>query len=366
MNDKLSQEDIDRLLKSDTEPSSEGALLYLEPEESDALGELGNIFMGAASTTLSLLLNNKVEITTPNVKEYEKLENIFENRKDLVIVQIHYKQGFEGSTIFALNPKDVVVIADLMMGGSGKPESQEIGDLQLSAVGEAMNQMIGSASTTMSQMLNIDIDITPPDVNYIKARNDLDIRYFDNDSIVTVVFQLKIGDLVNSEIMQFLSLSSAKDQIVRLMNALYQENTPSQSQSIPSPSNVQSNINIASDPLPTSLSEVNQGPVTVQPVQFSSFDDVQGVYGGENKNLDLLMDIKLRLTVELGRTELPIKKVLELTRGSVVELDKIAGEPVELFANGKLIAKGEVVVIEDNFGLRITNIVSPDDRLKNL
>ena len=106
--------------------------------------------------------------------------------------------------------------------------------------------------------------------------------------------------------------------------------------------------------------------VTVQPVKFASFEDMTQAQGEANKNLDILMDIKLQLTVELGRTVLPIKKVLELTRGSIIELEKVAGEPVELYANGKLIAHGEVVVIEDNFGLRITSITNPDERLKGL
>lgn len=108
------------------------------------------------------------------------------------------------------------------------------------------------------------------------------------------------------------------------------------------------------------------GPVTVQSVKFASFEDQTPAQGESNKNLDILMDIKLQLTVELGRTELPIKKVLELTRGSIIELEKVAGEPVELYANGKLVAHGEVVVIEDNFGLRITSITDPDDRLKGV
>ena len=107
-------------------------------------------------------------------------------------------------------------------------------------------------------------------------------------------------------------------------------------------------------------------PVTIQPVKFSSFDSNEQTYGEPNKNLDLLLDIKLQLAVELGRCELPIKKVLELTRGSIIELDKVAGEPVELYANGKLVAHGEVVVIEDNFGLRITSITEPEERIKNL
>lgn len=106
--------------------------------------------------------------------------------------------------------------------------------------------------------------------------------------------------------------------------------------------------------------------VTVQPVKFASFEDLNQTQGEANKNLDILMDIKLQLTVELGRTELPIKKVLELTRGSIIELEKVAGEPVELYANGKLVAHGEVVVIEDNFGLRITSITDPEERLKGV
>ena len=106
--------------------------------------------------------------------------------------------------------------------------------------------------------------------------------------------------------------------------------------------------------------------VTVQPVKFASFDDTPNASGEASKNLDNLLDIKLQLTVELGRATLPVKKVLELTRGSIIELEKIAGEPVELYANGKLIAHGEVVVIEDNFGLRITSMTEPENRLNGL
>jgi len=115
-----------------------------------------------------------------------------------------------------------------------------------------------------------------------------------------------------------------------------------------------------------------QGPendpntVTVQPVQFASFEDLDQVQGPQNQNLNILLDVKLQLSVELGKTELPIKKVLELTKGSIVTLNKAAGEPVELYANGKLIAFGEVVVIEDNFGLRITHITDPVKRLNTI
>lgn len=113
-------------------------------------------------------------------------------------------------------------------------------------------------------------------------------------------------------------------------------------------------------------SKKEDDPVMVQPVQFASFDEEENLHGKENRNLDLLMNVNLQMSVELGRAELPFKKVLELTRGSIISLDKLAGEPVELYANGKLVAFGEVVVIEDNFGLRITSIAAPEERLKTV
>lgn len=377
MSDNLSQDDIDRLLSgnySGPEDSRGSAELeYLTEVEADALGEIGNISMGSAATTLSMLLGQKVDITTPIVKEYARIEDLFAAPKDTVTVEIGYKTGLDGVSIFALAPTDTAIIADLMMGGDGKISNLEIGELQLSAVGEAMNQMIGTASTSMSSMFNIPIDITPPTVKYQKASQNPDLsKEVFGVPIVTVSFKLLIGDLVDSEIMQLMSLSSAQNLVSRLMGmANTVEEISTTVQAPPPPlSHSSQHAGIPSDfsaqPPAGIPFGVPQTPVTVQPVQFTSFDEAQPIYGEVNKNLDLVMDVKLKLTVELGRTEIPIKKVLELTRGSVIELDKVAGEPVELFANGKLIAKGEVVVIEDNFGLRITSILSPDNRLKTV
>ena len=122
----------------------------------------------------------------------------------------------------------------------------------------------------------------------------------------------------------------------------------------------------AADKEETEEPEDDPNTVTVQPVQFASFEDLDQVMGPQNQNLNILLDVKLQLSVELGKTELPIKKVLELTKGSIVTLNKAAGEPVELYANGKLIAFGEVVVIEDSFGLRITHITDPVKRLNTI
>jgi len=347
-------------------------LRYLNETEADALGEIGNISLGSAATTLSMLLGQKVDITTPKVREYPIVEEVFKTTKDCTTVEIQYTLGLEGTTIFALNPQDTAIIADLMMGGDGKVQNVEIGELQMSAVGEAMNQMIGTASTSMASMFNKPIDISPPVVKLQEGGKKLDLSEdIFGVPVIAVAFNLKVGDLIDSEFVQLMSLQSAQEQVKNLMNSMdnmMEEVAPSkpapqQAPPPPPPPQQQAAPHPTYAPPPP---EPPRNPVTVQPVQFASFNENQPQYGEFNKNLELVMDVKLTLTVELGRTEVPIKKVLELTRGSVIELDKIAGEPVELYANGKLIAKGEVVVIEDNFGLRITSISSLDSRLKTI
>ena len=401
MNEKMSQEDIDNILKgssdevqsSSTLPEEASGYKFLTVEEADTLGEISNIFMGSASTTLSMLLSNKVDITTPVVCEYTKVEESFVGQEDHIVVSIKYIEGLEGTTVFALKVKDTAIIADLMMGGEGKPQAAEIGELELSAVGEAMNQMVGSASTSLSSMFNYPINISHPDVKLQEKDKNLELS---SDilavPIIAVKFRLIVGTLIDSEIIQIMTVKSAQEQVARLMsmmNAMSAEiSVPAnaveppvkvaaavsqpQAQPVP-PSTPQHQTppihHQAAAPPPPAYSrqpEPVQQQVTVQPVQFASFDNSSNIYGEVNQNLNLVMDVKLELTVELGRTILPIKNVLELTKGSIIELDKVAGEPVELYANGKLIAKGEVVVIEDNFGLRITSIVSPENRIKDL
>ena len=400
MNEKMSQEDIDNILKgssdevqsSSTLPEEASGYKFLTVEEADTLGEISNIFMGSASTTLSMLLSNKVEITTPVVCEYTKVEESFVVKEDNIVVSIKYIEGLEGTTVFALKVKDTAIIADLMMGGEGKPQAAEIGELELSAVGEAMNQMVGSASTSLSSMFNYPINISHPEVKLQEKEKNLELSSeILNVPIIAVKFRLIVGTLIDSEIIQIMTVKSAQDQVARLMNMM---NAMSADISVPT-SVAEAPVKVAapvSQPVPPSTPQHQTPPihhqaatappppppsysrqpepvqqqVTVQPVQFASFDNSATIYGEVNQNLNLVMDVKLELTVELGRSILPIKNVLELTKGSIIELDKVAGEPVELYANGKLIAKGEVVVIEDNFGLRITSIVSPENRIKDL
>lgn len=388
MNDKMSQDDIDKLLNNPGGEEAPGGE-ELSREDLDTVGEVANIFMGSASTTLSQLLNNKVEITTPEVEIFQNIQESYVVKEDHLIIEITYKEGLQGTVVLALKKTDSAVIADLMMGGSGKVDGLEIGELQISAVGEAMNQMVGTASTTLSGMLSTPIDITPPEVKLLEKDKKMELgAELITKPIVCTKFNLKIGDLIDSEIIQFMSIESARaqvDEVTKMMKAMSEglkEGNTSESivEGLASELEEQkkpSHVNHQTPPPPPSQLQYHappppppreqpQGSVTVQPVQFSSFDNTSSLLADANKNLNLVMDVKLELTVELGRTDLSIKNVLALTRGSIIELDKVAGEPVDLYANGKLIAKGEVVVIEDNFGLRITSIISPEQRIQEL
>jgi flagellar motor switch protein FliN/FliY len=385
MSDKLPQEDLDNKLEENSkedkavetakdstnpiEPSgnTEG-FKHFDSKELDIVEEINNLFTGTASTTFSTLFGNTVEIKTSEIKEVEKIESLFEPSKDCVFVEINYTKGLEGNIAFIFKLEDTAVMADLMMGGDGKIEKPEIGELQLSAIGESMNQMFNASSGSLSSLLNTPITIAPPSVEHYKKNDKLELDKYSNEPVIAVFFSFKIGELVNSELIQVMPISVVKNQISKLTDSIntIAENVKSSVKDSAQPEQVK---NIPSSQKVNSLPGINNlpnKPITVQPVQFTSFDNLANVYGESGKNLDLLMDVKLMLIVELGRSEMPIKKVLELTRGSIIELNKVAGEPVELYANSKLIAKGEVVVIEDNFGLRITSIVTPENRVKNL
>jgi flagellar motor switch protein FliN/FliY len=375
------QDDIDK----DLSPTQGAAVEAISDDDKDTLGEIGNIFMGSASTTLSMLLNQKVEITAPIIELFDTPDDSYMMKEDYITVEINYIEGLEGVILLALKQKDASIIADLMMGGMGK-ESDDIGEIQLSAVSEAMNQMVGSASTSLSNMLNHTVNISPPILKKFEKNKKMDLDdVLEGKPIVSIKFNLTIGTLINSEIFQFIPIISAKAQITSvqdimknlaenlgdnrsqsMVDSLVQQEQPNQ----PSPMADENFIAQAFATPPSSYGPPPPPPpqkqVTVQPVEFASFDNAARISGGVNQNLNLVMDVNLGLSVELGRAELPIKDVLELTKGSIIELNKIAGEPVELYANGKLIAKGEVVVIEDNFGLRITSIISPEQRIKHI
>ncbi|SHJ05870.1 flagellar motor switch phosphatase FliY [Lutispora thermophila] len=359
MSDMLTQEEIDALLKGSNEND-----VTLTPEEIDAIGEIGNISMGTSATTLFALLNNKVTITTPRVSVMTWDDLVRQYPLPYVAVEVKYTEGFEGSNLLILKEEDVKAITDLMMGGDGHNIHGEINDLDLSAIGEAMNQMIGSSSTSLSSIFNKSINISPPKAFLMKFRESSPIKYNFNDSIVRVAFKMEVEGILDSEIMQLIPIEFAKKMVRELFNsASNSEEIDTARKENPDKSRIVDK-SVEQQSSHTDTRKVDTNYVQVQPVQFEEFD-LDGS-SGNKENIDLIMDVPLEITVELGRTKRLIKDILEFGPGTVVELDRLAGEPVDVIVNGKFIAKGEVVVIDESFGVRITDIVSPSKRLKKV
>lgn len=423
MDGMLSQEEINALLNgiqndNNEDTSSETAAdttdVSLTDLEKDTIGEISNISMGTAATTLSSLVNQKVNISVPvvSIAKWNDLVNSYD--RPCVFLQIQYREGLDGNNILILKEKDVKIIADLMMGGDGSNTEGELGELHLSAISEAMNQMMGSASTSMSSMLNMKIDISPPTASLIdlnETLNESEIAAFLKSGFVRNSFRMTIGDLADSEMMQLFPIDFAKmlcekvigdegdssvQDSVTTETPAQQPEAPAQisepQPEIPAAQMQQPQMPQPEQPMPAMqqqqipngypqvgmpyqqmpyqqmpyqqmpyqqmpYQQMPQAPeINVQPAQFQAFTgDIDA--NGQKENINLIMDVPLNVTVELGRTKKSIQEILEFTPGTIIELDKIAGEPVDVLVNGKFVAKGEVVVIEESFGVRITEII---------
>ena len=409
--------------------------------EKDAIGAVANISMGSSATTLYSLVNRKVNITTPVVTlaTWSTLLDTYE--KPCVFIQIKYTQGLDGTNILVLKEHDVKVITDLMMGGDGTNTDGELGELHLSAISEAMNQMMGSAATSLSTLLQTVIDISPPESSLFdltEVKDGKEISPFLGGTFVKIAFRMQIDDLVDSSIMQLYPIDFARKLVETFISTQMgsigesAEQAPSQqpanNASAPAASMMQNNsadnttqMNM-SQPDSMGMNQMNnmgmnqmgnmgmdmngmnqmgnmgmnmngmnqmgnmgmnmnqmgnmgmnpmngmgmmnqmgmmgmpQQNVNVQPAQFQNFsNDSMGTAGQEN--IGLIRDVPLEVTVELGRTTKSISEILEFSPGTIIELDRIAGEPIDVLVNGKFVAKGEVVVIEESFGVRITEII---------
>jgi len=379
MDGLLSQEEINALFSSnvddDVETTSHSDLL--SPEEKDAIGEISNISMGTSATTLSELVNKqKVDISTPKVSVITWSELVNSYDKPCIFIQIYYKEGLDGNNILILKEKDVKVIADLMMGGDGTNTEGELSELHLSAISEAMNQMMGSSSTSLSSMLETKVDISPPDASRVdlNTANAGNIAPFLQNEFVKVSFRMQIGTLVDSELMQLYPIEFAQSLYRKFVNSAEEQvaaATPApqpapapQPQPAPQPAPVPQ-PQPAPQPVPVQQMPVMQQPVMMQPVmqevnvaqaQFQPFVSMQSPLL-QQENIDLLLDVPLEVTVELGKTSKSIKEILDFAPGTVVELNRLAGEPIDVLVNGKYVAKGEVVTIGETFGIRITDVI---------
>ncbi|MBP3618468.1 MAG: flagellar motor switch phosphatase FliY [Lachnospiraceae bacterium] len=388
MDGMLSQEEINALFSGmDIEdepatdaPDSTAASDLLTPEEKDAIGEISNISLGSSATTLFSLVNQRVNISTPMVSvcRWEELSNQYD--KPCVFIQISYKEGLDGKNVLILQEKDVKIIADLMMGGDGSNTEGELNEMHLSAISEAMNQMMGASSTSLSSMFEMKIDISPPsaslvDLNDVVSGDDMGV--FLHNDFVKVSFRMEIGSLIDSELIQMYPIEFAKSLYRKFINDEAAASVPEPAAPAPAPK-------AAPQPAPVPqqaaapMQDMNmmamgqmQGmmpqmampyamppvqDVNIAPAQFQAFQPVQSPLL-QTENIDLLLDVPLEVTVELGRTSKSIKEILDFAPGTIVELNRLAGEPIDVLVNGKYVAKGEVVVIEEAFGIRVTEVI---------
>lgn len=427
--DMISQEEIDALLNGgsiptadsapagESEAASEAAAApaaaspdssssqlddVLTDMEKDALGEIGNISMGSAATTLSVLLGHKVSITTPSVSVATM--GIIQQQYPMpyLIVEVGYTIGIEGNNVLAIQAQDAAIIADLMMGGDGTNPDTEINEIAMSAVGESMNQMMGTVATSLSTMFNKKIDISPPKVNLIDFGSEDKVTELvgRDEPVVRTSFRMEVDGLIDSEIMQILPVTVAKEMVEALTGG--SNNEPETAPPAPAPVPPAPEPTPAPPPQAQMTSPVQAPPPQAQmappvqapapqaqmapPVQAPAMGYAMQPHVAQNvpvqsaqftplntqpvqindANIGLILDVPLSVTVELGQTKKSIKDILELTNGSIVELDKLAGEPVDIKVNGQFLAKGEVVVIDENFGVRITEIASPAERAAKL
>jgi flagellar motor switch protein FliN/FliY len=435
MADMLSQEEINALLGGmDTDSGSDNSDTQIDlsnsdddlsnkltSEQKDILGEVGNIAMGTSATTLFALLGQKVLITTPTVSIVRWAEVAKHYDRPCVGVRVNYTEGISGTNVLLLKHHDVKIITSLMMGWGGVVEGDdEMTEMDLSAISEAMNQMIGSSSTSMAALIKRPIDIDTPVAFVIdfESHKLLENLGFEEEFAACVQFRMEIGDLIDSNIMQLLPIRFAEEMIEVMKSHILgggEEEAPAPAPSpapqaaapqMFAPENVppmqpaqgyapppqqqqqqQPPPQYAPPPhdpyaqqyappqgyappppgygYPPPQQYAPQGYVPPQPnvqsAQFHNFD-INEVYQ-QKENIEIIMDVPLEVTVELGRTTKKIKEILEFQPGSIIELNKLSGEPIDILVNGKFVAKGEVVVIDENFGIRVTNIISAEHRI---
>lgn len=381
--DMLSQSEIDALLKGDinTVNDENSTVEELGSIEKDAIGEIGNISMGTAATTLSTLLNKKVVITTPKVEVTNVSMLADEYTVPFVAIDVSYKSGLEGANVLILKADDVKIITDILMGKEEIDLERELTELDLSAVSEVMNQMMGSAATSLSEIFNKPVNIEPPksyQITFDEAKDKIGILK-NNQPVVKVSFRMIVGDLIDSQIMQLIPIEFAKNIVNillgdssenndenEILDEVVVEKEGNEKKTMPYKDTQHENIGYNKkigkygdiDGIPSENTiDKDTTTVTVKKPVFETFDKTPNV--SYNESIELVGEIPVEITVELGKTTKKIGEILEYGPGTIVELDKLVGEPLNIYANGKFIAKGEVVVIDDSFGTRITDIVNP-------
>ena len=367
--------------------------------EIDAVGEILNISMGSAATAVSELLNAKTWITTPQVKVVKVGDLNYDNLEPAICVKIVYVEGITGLNMMVLKQNDVQLILNQLLGNPLVIDPNfEFDELNISAVSEIMNQMMGASATALSDLLGVKVDISVPTPYIIEQTKFGDLCEMPLDStVVAVTFKLTVDGVMESEFMSVLSLELAKTLSGKMMDKFSSDEGSEDAASAPAPAPAAapSPAPAAPQPAPQAPMGVQQQmpdpnmmyggapqgypqqgygypnqyaaygaypppvpPVNVQNAQLHQFDAMDfGIPADQKDNLKLLMGVPLEISVEIGSAKRKVKDILEFTQGTIIELERQAGAPVDVVVNGNLIARGDVVVIDDNFAVRITEIV---------
>lgn len=330
----------------------------LSDDQLDALGEFFNIAMGRAATVLSSILARDVNITTPSVGWVDWERVVRSHPIPCVVVWVEFKEGLQGSTVLILSQRDANLMANIM-DEEERDLDEPLDEYRRGVVGEAVNQMVGGAVMAMAEMLGLEMSIQPPRIEVLDFSSEEvpppPTEYREGD-LVQISFRFDVADLLSSEMVQLMPVSFAKFLADHILEEEEEEYGPAPEGQRREREESESAREETSPP-PGEARGRPEEEVEVRRVEFQPLGG--GGAGGrlEEDNIRLLLDIELEVSVELGRARMRIRDVLSLGEGSIIELDKVVGEPVEIYANNKLIARGEVVVIDEDFGVRVTEIV---------
>lgn len=336
--DFLTQDELNELLKGLSES--------LTDEDKKAITEICDLIATSSAAALGIVIGRDAKLTLKEVTNKALKDVIQSAEEDMVGVQIEFGEGIKGNLLLLIPQSLGARIADMMMGGSGEPENLELDEVRLSAITETMNQMIGAAITSLSEKTKKKISIANLKVDLLKKDTEPWLIFNPAEILAYSLYDVDLENSKTSWLMMLSSILFFKD----IFNMIYpQKKAPAEKKE----------------------KKEKEEKVKVQPVQFQEFskqpEETAVTPSSEfSDKLELLLDVPLKVVVELGRAKMTLKQVLEMNVGSLIELDKLTGEPVDILVNGRLIARGEVVVVDENFGVRITEIVSPKQRIYSI
>ncbi len=300
----------------------------ISPIEEEKLEDIYSKTMLSATEVLSKVLNKQVKIENPDVKTLTPDELELELPKNAIVIETEHTDGLRGMTYMVLLKEHGATMADLATGGDGTKPPEELTEVYLGALGDAIGKMIEAANLSLSTKIGRQISSSPPKIRVIdfeKKKTELDI--FKETQLVKINYNIKVGDLFEGNLVQLIPTDMARP----IIETMEEKEAPSV--------------------LPTG------------PVQFA---EARPPIPEVPSNIQLLMDVPVEISVELGKTNKSLSDLLKMGEGYIMELDKMAGEPVDVLVNGRLVAKASVVVVDENFGVRITNIITPRERLSSL